>query len=235
MQLSNSSFIHFLLFLAPLASSRPIQCNNRAELNFDSLHAGEYVTTQLKAEFGVTVQATLSDGASSGFTPNNAARVFDTTNPLADAPNDDLDLGSPNEGCRGGGPGVGAGGAPGSPYENCVPLGNVLIIQEEDTAEPDDNSAGGFLTFRFSDNVFVKTVTLFDIDDHGQAFVEVRVTRDTIGRMFYAVSHKVERVLTQNSTLFLPTNHRQSRLLTVSDLAPYSKARQQLATMLLFR
>jgi hypothetical protein len=48
-------------------------------------------------------------------------RIFDTSNPgtvEAGVPN----LGSPNEKCNGGGPGVILGGEPGSTGENCTPL-----------------------------------------------------------------------------------------------------------------
>jgi hypothetical protein len=57
-------------------------------------------------------------------------RTLDTANP-GEEPFGDADLGAPNEKCTPPGPGVGAGGEPGLPGENCSPLGNVLIIQEE--------------------------------------------------------------------------------------------------------
>jgi hypothetical protein len=54
----------------------------------------------------------------------NAAVVFNSAAPTGG----DWDLGTPNETC--GGPGRGAGGEVGSPYENCEPLYNVLIIDD---------------------------------------------------------------------------------------------------------
>ena len=45
----------------------------------------------------------------------------------------------PNVKCPGGGVGIGAGGEPGHPGENCAPLGNILIIQESDKRWADDN------------------------------------------------------------------------------------------------
>ncbi len=57
--------------------------------------------------------------------PNNAAVVFDSSNP----PGIDFDLGTPNENF--GGPGTGSGGESGS-YQNTEALGNILIINEAD-------------------------------------------------------------------------------------------------------
>jgi len=73
------------------------------------------------------VYGTLGDGPIlvNGISPlldGNTALVFDSANPTGG----DDDLGTPNETC--GGPGEGAGGEVGSPYENCDPLGKVLII-----------------------------------------------------------------------------------------------------------
>ena len=38
-------------------------------------------------------------------------------------------------GCGGGGPGVGKGGQPGKPCENCNALGNILILSEDGDAD----------------------------------------------------------------------------------------------------
>ena len=56
-------------------------------------------------------------------------RAFNTPNP-GTMECGDPDLGSPNERCSPPGPGIGEGGEPGMPGENCEALGNVLIIQE---------------------------------------------------------------------------------------------------------
>jgi hypothetical protein len=50
--------------------------------------------------------------------------LFDTANPGTEQ------LGSPNERCDGGGPGIGEGGEPATLGANCNPLGTVVIIQE---------------------------------------------------------------------------------------------------------
>ncbi|MGB5863064.1 MAG: Hint domain-containing protein [Sulfitobacter sp.] len=45
-------------------------------------------------------------------------------------------------------------------------LDNVLIISEDgDTSDPDDNAAGGKITFNFADEVEIKSITLLDIEE----------------------------------------------------------------------
>lgn len=95
-------------------------------------------------------------------------RIFDTAIP-GDEIDGDLDLGSPNERCDGGGPGVGEGGEPGEMGENCIAQGNVLIIQEdnENAAEiPDDNAKGGIIMLKFpgEGGKYMSEIGLMDID-----------------------------------------------------------------------
>ncbi len=61
----------------------------------------------------------------------NAAVIFDSANPTAD----DEDLGTPNSAF--GGPGQGAGGRPGSMFENRIRRDNVLIVGENLNRGPD--------------------------------------------------------------------------------------------------
>ena len=79
-------------------------------------------------------------------------------------------LGAPNRDCQGGGPGEGSGGAPGddgsNPFQNCEPLGNVLIIQENNQCPeiPDDNEQGGEITLDFNPMAkFVYDIGLLDM------------------------------------------------------------------------
>jgi protocatechuate 3,4-dioxygenase beta subunit len=60
---------------------------------------------------------------------SNAAAIFDSANPTGG----DTDLGTPNNACKNGGPGNGTDPdvGPGGEFENCTPLGNLLIIQSE--------------------------------------------------------------------------------------------------------
>jgi hypothetical protein len=79
----------------------------------------------------------------------------------------DPDLGSPNIMCDPSGPGLGKGGEPCGAGPNCNPLGNVLIIQNEDPkiTIPDDNVNGGTIIFDFNGEAeYVGDIGLLDID-----------------------------------------------------------------------
>jgi hypothetical protein len=125
----------------------------------------------------------------------NVAILFDTADPTG-TPIDD-DLGSPNEACPGGGPGVGAGGEPGATLEghsteNCPAsaLGLVLIVAENlDGADgdgiaddPDDaDVAGSLLRLDFSEigPVMVTAMKLMDVESEEQPAV-VRFYADSL-------------------------------------------------------
>ena len=116
-----------------------------------------------------------------GVNPNrpgiNAAVIFDSANPTGG----DSDLGTPNQQCPGGGPGNGTDPAvgPGGEFENCTPLGKVLIIQNagcldgSQTDCPDDLDFtaidGATITLDFSDliPVTLEEMTFLDIDGNG--------------------------------------------------------------------
>jgi len=146
-------------------------------MDFNMLSRGEYVRDQLWDTYGIKITAKANSGT--GFTPDNGgdhnsnggkARVFDSAFPNGvngecGGNNGDPDLGSPNEDCLGGGPGVGSGGHPTSEFKNCDPLGNLVIIQESDKACPDDSQKGGSITFEFKDPAEIDNVTLLDNDD----------------------------------------------------------------------
>ncbi len=113
------------------------------------------------------------NGVNPGFPGENAAVIFDSSNPTGG----DIDLGTPNE--TFGGPGVGAAGEMGMPFENAVPLGNLLIIDEDGgaiadpgcpdgfIADPDDaDVVGSMLNFDFSaiGPVFIDSITILDTE-----------------------------------------------------------------------
>jgi hypothetical protein len=144
-----------------------------AEIFFDEigLNPGDYLSDQFEPFFGLTFSST-GDGAL-----GDHPRIFDTSDPYKRVGGrvcGDKDLGAPNRECPGGGPGKGEGGEPGpngsNPYKNCEPLGNALIIQEDNRKNvcgdiPDDNQEGGVLTMDFSPpaNEFFD-VSLLDVD-----------------------------------------------------------------------
>lgn len=148
-------------------ASTPESCPEHV-LDFKGASRGQYITDDFKTTHGVTISATAKSG---GYTPSNAARIFDSSNPGGS--DGDIDLGTPNNSC--GGPGVGTGGAKGSAYENCVPLGNVLIIQESNKATPDDNYGGGWITFDFVSPAHIDKIVILDSD--GCEPVDLTVSR----------------------------------------------------------
>jgi hypothetical protein len=93
--------------------------------------------------------------------------VFNSSSIKSANTTDDPDLGSPNQFCPGGGPGVGNGGKPEAPFSNCEPQGNLLIIQNPANAEndPNDNGSGGCLFFKFERLVEVVNMGLLDMDE----------------------------------------------------------------------
>lgn len=94
--------------------------------------------------------------------PNpNAAMIFDSDNITGNDP----DLGTPNQDFNG--PGIGTGGQSGSPYQNDVTLGNVLIVSEDlDGNDPDDLNGAGEFKFDFTQigPVTIHSLSLLDIE-----------------------------------------------------------------------
>ena len=109
---------------------------------------------------------------------NHRAMAFDTANPTGG----DSDIGAPNQAfnATGGelwdgvsprGPGVGSGGAQGQPGENRWPLGNALIVsQDNNQAVPNDYSGGGTLKFSFAEAITVNEIWVLD-DLEGGDFI----------------------------------------------------------------
>ena len=58
--------------------------------------------------------------------------------------------------------------------ENCVPLNNVLVIQDQDQSQWSDYC--GSIDFIFTNKAFIKELAILDIDDRddGEATVKVR-------------------------------------------------------------
>jgi len=102
-------------------------CSQCVSINFNTrgdgrpTAAGDYVRFQWINK-GLRIDAKANNG---GYTPNQNARLFDTSNPTADP-----DLGSPNAACPGGGKGVGNGGMPGRSGANCRSLGRKYTSQQ---------------------------------------------------------------------------------------------------------
>lgn len=126
---------------------------------------------------GGSASGMLFTGFTLSVTNNNGPQsliIFDSANPTGNDP----DLGSPNQTCAGGGPGVGTGGEVGMPGENCVPQGNLLVIANDivDTNtdnivdDPDDDASGGVIKFTFDAVVQVLSIDVMDIDSETASF-----------------------------------------------------------------
>jgi hypothetical protein len=145
----------------PAPSMQPIEYRTDCEmtvLDFEGMPRGQYVTGNFVLSHGVSISAKSWNG---GYVPGGAARIFDTSDP-GEIGVGDPDLGSPNESC--GGPGIGAGGAKGSAFENCEPLGNVLTVQSTLKATPDDHENGFEITFSFLYPVYLESAQVMDND-----------------------------------------------------------------------
>jgi hypothetical protein len=187
----------------------PIRLDTCKVLDFGSDSLGNIITSDnyIKDEFygiwGVTITALASSG---GYTPGGRARIFDTNKP-GTAADGDPDLGSPNSKCKGGGPGVGLGGEPGMPGQNCKALNNVLIIQEDDKKSPDDNHGGGTLTFDFDGPVAINTISMINVEDD-KDYVEAV---DSDGKKYISFATDMGT----NSVQYVPVNVRNVVKLTV--------------------
>lgn len=148
-------------------------------LDFAGLAAGAYITTQLRSEYGVRLYAKSWDG---GYVPSGAVRVFDSANP-GTYNSGDPDLGSPNSACPGGGPGLGEGGIPGSQFENCDPLGNLIIVQASNKVQPDDHERGSRITFKFDHPTYVDNIVVIDNDGCNCDPVSITLHKDVAGKV----------------------------------------------------
>ena len=125
------------------------------------INRGAYMSNWWKS-LGQTVAASGTESLKKG------TRIFDTANPgTKQAGNSDL--GALNERCNPAGPSHGEGGEPGQPGINCKPLGNALIIQEDnnDPDIPDNNAKGGTITLEFpkTGGKYVSEIRLLGIDE----------------------------------------------------------------------
>jgi len=93
----------------------------------------------------------------------NAAMIFNASIPTAG----DTYLGTPNVGATPPGPGIGAGGTPGTVGENILDLSKVLIISEDNSAATPKANAGGQYIFTFTNPVRIAGINLLNVDTDG--------------------------------------------------------------------
>jgi hypothetical protein len=177
----------------PAMSASGIAC----DVDIEGLPAGTIVT-ELSVGAGISGCAetgTIGVESQNTLFSSEAAIVFDSDcpvipDPFSDCGPADLDLGTPNE--TFGGPGVGAGGEAGQPFENDTALGKVLVLAKDKVDsnddglvdDPDDLDAPGYFDFDFSTfttgnkGVQLDAVTLLDIEfDEGESPAEIVLTR----------------------------------------------------------
>ena len=170
---------------SPTIPPTPRICTGEVMIDFEiaangtQLAPGLYVENEW-AEYGLTLSVSGGQG--------DLPRLFDTGNPLVQDTGGDFDLGAPNWRCSPPGPGRGEGGEPDMPGENCDPLGNVLIIQEEDVDIPDDNFQGGMIVFDFADPVeFVYGIGFLDVDEEDATVTVTHVTDEGLTMTVFEV------------------------------------------------
>lgn len=146
-------------------------CTNQARIDFNNaggmtLTVGEDVSTVYQALYGMTISASPLGSAFSSV--KDTPVIFDSSNPGKYTA-----LGTPNSQCSPPGPGVGAGGAPGQPGQNCVAQGNILVIQDSSSPATCASANGGVLTFNFATPVGILDVGLLNVQTGQVAQVEV--------------------------------------------------------------
>jgi major membrane immunogen (membrane-anchored lipoprotein) len=119
-------------------------------IDFEQFSAGDQDGTINAGLSGVTVSTDWKNGL----------MIFDSANITGDP---DDDLGTPNADF--GGPGNGFGGEAGTPGENSIPQGQVLIFsQDGDPTDPNDNREGGTITFDWETPVRINQIGVLDVD-----------------------------------------------------------------------
>jgi hypothetical protein len=148
--------------------------------DFENLQPGIFLSReaqQLKLLNACGIRVTATEKGS-----RRDVNVFNSSDIKGPNPKYDPDLGTPNKDCPGGGPGVGDGGRPNSPFPNCVSQNNLLIIQDEDHGEntPNDSPIGGCFIIEFERPVTLINMGLLDMEESPR--VSVRTESPTVNQ-----------------------------------------------------
>lgn len=127
---------------------------------------GQDVSTAYQASYGLTISASTLASAYSSIPATPV--IFDSSSPVCNP-----ELGTPNDQCTPPGSGVGSGGTPGQPGENCASQGNVLVVQDSSVSSTCAAPNGGVLTFDFANPVGILDVGLLNVPSDQKAKVEV--------------------------------------------------------------
>lgn len=163
------SILVMAFFTSVVAAADQIILDWEQDAAGNSLTSGQVIDDEYHSTTGISV--TVQVQSASG-----VAAIFPSDAP----PTADLDLGSPNETCPGGGPGVGEGGELGQIGENCMNHGNVLIMPTIGDSDgdgfidgtPNDDDSGGTISFIFSEPVTVDFIEALDQESQENLTIE---------------------------------------------------------------
>lgn len=204
----------FILVIALLSMAPPVAAQSLDQVILDwqtdadgnPLLPGQVIDDEFHSTTGISITLRAQSNAPDG---SNVRAIFPSH-----APPTDVDLGTPNETCPGGGPGVGEGGEVGEPGENCTPQNNILIIPTIGDGDgdgfidgvPNDDARGGLAIFLFSGPVTVDYLEIIDQEDAETADI----------RAYSAVSGDPGSLITEVSTMPLGDNSFQRLALAAS-------------------
>lgn len=184
-----------------------LDCTIQSPIIFESFSVGSSVTSGE----GFTLETLrVRDGL------KGVSAVIDSANP----PAQDEDLGAPNSACVGSGPGKGEAGRPGSPGENCQPLGKILVAHEgnitalrTDCSEcpngsmckdciPNDAMDGGEFVFTFNETAVLHDVVMLDVDESTGSF-SITLPGGNIS-LYHGFGHNGKQTISLNNTIVKP-------------------------------
>lgn len=110
--------------LSVTTSSKAQELEGLLDFDSEGLPAGTIASELHASVAGARIGPLLVEGSLPSRPDANSTLLFDSAHPTGG----DLDLGTPNQ--TFGGPGIGAGGEAGAPFENARPQGKILILAE---------------------------------------------------------------------------------------------------------
>ncbi len=156
-------------FVSVVAAADQVILDWEQDADGNPISSGQVIDDEYHSTTGISITVRAQS-------VRNVAATFPSHTP---APVD-LDLGTPNETCPGGGPGVGDGGEVGQPGENCMEHFNVLIMPTTGDGDgdgfidgtPNDDAAGGTIIFLFSEPVTVDYIEVLDQESQESVIIE---------------------------------------------------------------
>jgi hypothetical protein len=170
----------------PVAAQEQVILDWQTDADGNPLLAGQVIDDEFHSATGISITIRAQSAAPGG---SNVRAIFPSHQPPVSGSGStiDPDLGTPNETCPGGGPGIGDGGEVGQPGENCTPQENILIIPTVGDSDgdgfidglPNDDAGGGLATFLFSRPVTIDYLEV--IDQENAETADIRAYSDVSG------------------------------------------------------